>query len=528
MTPEDPPPPSGSPEIAGLRPPPATAVPPIAPLQKFGRYLIYGLLGQGGMGSVYLAEQTGPGKFRRRVALKLIHADKAVDGEQRQMLLDEAQLTALIGHPAVVTMFEVGEQFGRVFIALELVNGISLATLMQRLGGCRLPVAVAAGLVAQACDGLHAAHEARRDGQPLNLIHRDVSLSNIMCDTGGRVRLIDFGIARAAVRKNMTGPASVRGNPAYMAPEQLDGQVLDRRVDIYSTALVFYELCTGQHPFKRSMVRVPLRPLGEVCDEVGPELDEAVAASLSLDPRGRPEQIRALGAALWQAARERGIAEPSQLGEYFRAHRISLEPPPPQREAVDLGPPVHRHSVSTRPDPSPVAPAVESVLVELGADDERERELTLPDGSVALLYINDVNPCERGDHPLALSRVPGLLPAPLQVGYAGRALRIWCDASTQSGSRLGLYVDAQQPQTRLEALLLSEASLPHAFDVGHRKSAVRQVHYAVGRREGQATVARPRAAPLTISTAGDTSLLAVLTARDDSGLLHIECVRVRR
>lgn len=506
--------------------PPQARLPPSGPLRAFGKYRIFGLLGQGGMGSVYLAEQTGPGGFRRNVVLKLIHADKSARVEQRLLLIDEAQMTALIGHPNVITVFEVGEHLGRVFIALEQVRGVSLATILQRVNGAALPLPVAAALIAQACDGLHAAHELRRDGQPLNLIHRDVSLSNLMCDCDGRVKVIDFGIARADIRKILTDPAAVRGTPAYMAPEQLEGGPLDRRCDIYSCALVFYELCTGAHPFRRSMFRGVAPPLSMQCEGVGPRLDEVVTAALSLEPRGRFVSIATLADALWQAARDGGVGEPAQIAEYFRRNAISLEPPPP-REAVDLGLPTGPQARPV-PDSSAETRKFEPTPMVLDIGDEREREVLLPDGRAAVMYTTDLNSRERGDHGAALARVPSLLPAPLLIDYVGHALRITCnsDGPAQAGTRAALYVDAHQPQTRLESLLLTESSLPHTFDVGHRKGAIRQVHYTIGRRAGQTTAARPTDVPVTISTVGDVLLLAVLTARDDTGLTHIECIRI--
>lgn len=508
--------------------PPGATLPHFGPLQAFGKYRVFGLLGQGGMGSVYLAEQTGPGGFRREVVLKLIHADNSARVEQRLSLIDEAQMTALIGHPNVVTVFEVGEHLGRVYIALERVRGVSLAAIMQRMNGAPVPVPVAAALIAQACDGLHAAHELQRDGQPLNLIHRDVSLSNLMCDRDGRVKVIDFGIARADIRKIMTEPAAIRGNPAYMAPEQLTGGALDRRCDIYSSALVFYELCTGVHPFRRSMFRGLVPPLSTQRGDVDPRLDEVVSAALSLDPRGRFGSIDILADALWQAACEGGVGEPAQVGEFFRAHGVSLEPPPPRREAVDLGLPSAPQAQPT-PDSSSETGEPGATAMWLELCDERSREVLLPDGRAAVMYTTELHSRERGDHRSALARVRALLPAPLLLGYVGHALRITCDGEglAQAGARPGLYVDARQPQTRLESLLLTESSSPYSFDVGHRKGAIRQVHYTIGRRSGQATVARSRDVPVAISTAGDVLLLAVLTAHDDTGLCHIECIRVR-
>lgn len=508
-------------------------MPAEAHIQTFGRYRIRGLLGRGGMGSVYLADQTGPGGFSREVVLKLLQTIDVAGSEHRQMLLEEAQLTALISHPNVVTVFEVGEHLGRVFIALERVRGISFALLCQRLAGRRLPIPVAAAMIAQACEGLHAAHELRRGGRPLNLIHRDVSLSNLMCDIDGRVRVIDFGIARSDGRQVVTDPSAIRGNPAYMAPEQLGGAPLDRRADIYSAALVFRELAVGQHPFGRGMLRTALPPLRSLGLEIDPALDQVVSSALSLDPQGRPSQLCHLGGALSAFARRHGLAGPAHVARFFRREGVSLEPPEPARECLALGPREadEPRAAPPRPREAPARDPADGPGAELRLtlSDERVREVALPEGRTLTLHTTHINTCERGDNrQLALSRIAGLLPAALVVNSVGVALRISCEGATRDGARAALYVDAQQPHTRLESLLLTEASLPHSFDVGHRKGAVRQIAYAIGRREAQATVARPHEPRLRISAPADLSLLVVLTAYDDAGAPHVECVCLRR
>ncbi len=569
------------------------------PVQCFGAYRILGLIGRGGMGSVYLAEQTGPGGFRREVVLKLIRIQEDLGDEYRRMLLDEAQLTAWIDHPNVVKVFEVGEQQERLYIALERIVGINLLTLTQRLRPRQLPIALAAALMAQACDGLHAAHELVHGGVPLQVIHRDVSLSNLMLDRRGWIRVIDFGIARPDARHArhaLTSPEMVRGNPAYMAPEQIMAGELDRTVDVYSAALIFYELCIGKHPFDRSLRRTTLAPLRGVCGEVGPVLNEVVNASLALEPCARPAQISTLGAALWDFANRHGYGDRAYCLEFFRAAGVSLgpdalrpaellvdlvQPHGPTQVAGDAG--LHRRPAivpNTRPplpsrppappsakpprkptpetvraaaasEPLPTRAAAASGPLPDSAVSEPEPRtapvpglprvvvvpepaapLLLADGAQAIVYTTQIRVDERGPHSLALSRVPELAPLPLSFSYIGDTLCVHCAANSGSGERIALYVDAQQPDARLERLLIGPGSPPQSFDVGHRRLAVRRLLCTVGRLEGERWSVRLHKLSLELEAPPECALLVVLVAREEARadrppIYHLECICIR-
>ena len=541
------------------------------PVQLFGAYRILGLLGRGGMGAVYLAEQTGPGGFRREVVLKVIRVQEELGDEYRRMLLDEAQLTAWIDHPNVVRVHDFGEQQGRLYIALGRIVGVNLLTLTQRMRSQRLPVGLAAGLMAQACDGLHAAHELVHAGVPLQVIHRDVSLANLMIDEHGWVRVIDFGIARPDARHArhaMTSPEMVRGNPAYMAPEQIMAGELDRTVDVYAAALIFYELCTGTHPFDRTLRRTPLAPLRGVCNEVGPGLNEVVNASLALEPGARPAQISSLAAALWDCARRSGFGDPAHCREYFRDAGISLEPDAVRRAEIPvevvqpLGPTQMASSPAPRPAPArrptsapklpspplattpitPVTPIIAASLREparppppprkatpgltrLAVGEQAAPPLALPDGGQVVLHTTQIRVDERGPHPLALSRVAALAPLPLTLSHVGETLCVQCVASSGSGERIALYVDAQRPDTRLERLLVGPGSPPQSFEVGHRRHLVRRLVCTVGRREGERWRVQLPQLGLELVAPPRCSLLVVLVAREATrATYHVECV----
>lgn len=493
-------------------------------VQSFGRYRILGWLGRGGMGSVYLAEQTGPGTFNRKVALKLLRVDENLGEERRLMLIDEAQLTALINHPNIVAVYEAGEHDGKIFIALEWVEGINLATLIKR-SPQRLPAAVSAALLAQACDGLHAAHELRHKQRPLNLIHRDVSPSNLMVDLEGRVRVIDFGIARADIRMVTTDPQFIRGNPSYMAPEQLAGQEVDRRADIYTTALVFYEMCTGSHPFTRGPERSAVAPLRVLCPDVGPALGELITASLQLDPHARPAQISLLGRAMWEYARSRGFGLPTDLARYFAEAGTSLIPPEPQRSATDaefrpIGQPPRGHTVKS--------PGCDDPPLFLSAD-TRVRQIAVGGGRALSIYSTHIRSSDRTVQGMALSEIADLLPAPLTVQCLGDALSVQCRLQTPAASRASLYVDAQQPHTRLERLLITGASAGQTFEVGHRKHEVRRLHYTVARPANEGLVAQPGGPASRIVAPVNCSMMVVFTIFNrDMSVCHMECVCIER
>lgn len=505
------------------------------PVHSFGRYRILGWLGRGGMGSVYLAEQTGPGTFNRKVALKVLRVDENLSEERRLMLIDEAQLTALLNHPNVVTVYEAGEHDGKIFIALEWVGGVNLATLLKRTHQ-RLPLAVSAALLGQACDGLHAAHELRMGQRLLNLIHRDVSPSNLMVDPEGRVRVIDFGIARADIRMVTTAPQFIRGNPAYMAPEQLEGSVIDRRADIYSTALVFYELCTGTHPFQYGPTRGIVAPLRALCPDISPALGDLVSASLQLDPRTRPDKISLLGTAMWEFARAHGFTRPADLARYFTEVEISLSPAEPLRDAsyaefranTRISPTtlVKRPTVKARP-PSPAPPIGPVPLLHLL--DSRVQKIQTPGRPTVWVYPTFIRATDRTVQEMAVSGVPNLLPAPMSVRCLGDALSVECRLPALTAARVSLYLDAQRPNTRLEHLLITAATPGQAFDVGHRKYAVRRVHYTVANPETEGLVASPGGLAPRVVAPSDCCMMVVFTAYDDDMRnFYMDCVCIKR
>ncbi len=218
---------------------------------QLGRYSLHAQLAGGGMATVYLARLNGAVGFGRTVAIKRLHPHLAKDPEFVTMFLDEARLSARIQHPNVVPTLDVVATDGELFLVLEYVKGETLAVVNRAMARqkAQIPVQIVASLVVGMLNGLDAAHEARDErNTPLEMVHRDVSPQNVMVGVDGVARLLDFGIAKAASRLGNTREGQLKGKIAYMAPEQLMGQV-SRQTDIYAAGVVMWVELTGRRLF---------------------------------------------------------------------------------------------------------------------------------------------------------------------------------------------------------------------------------------------------------------------------------------
>ncbi len=225
---------------------------PSAPL-RVGRYEVITHLATGGMAQIYLARQSGLGSFERHVVLKTILRERASDQRFVTMFLDEAKLAATLNHQNVAQVYEVDQADGAYFMAMEYVHGENaraiLETTLRR--GWTIPLELAVMIVSGAAAGLHHAHERRgKQGQPLNIVHRDVSPANIMVGYDGSVKVLDFGIAKAEERATKTVGGTIKGKYGYMSPEQCKGKPIDRRSDIFALGICLYELTTLRRAFK--------------------------------------------------------------------------------------------------------------------------------------------------------------------------------------------------------------------------------------------------------------------------------------
>jgi serine/threonine protein kinase len=266
----------------------------------FGRYRLLDRIGVGGMAEVFRAVLDGPQGFSRTVVLKRILPNLAHDEGFLRLFLDEARISALLQHPAIVSTFDFGALDGTYFLAMELVDGWTLGQVMQM---CKqrltaVPIADVCYAMSELAGALAYAHAlADESGRPLEIVHRDVSPSNIMISRQGGVKLLDFGIARAAehVRDERTRHGTRKGKLSYMSPEQTTSGVVDRRADIFSLGIVFYEWLTMRRLFKRdneittvlAIRQDPIVAPSVHHTGIPPELDAMVMKMLARDPPER-------------------------------------------------------------------------------------------------------------------------------------------------------------------------------------------------------------------------------------------------
>jgi len=205
------------------------------------------------MAQIYLARQTGLGAFERHVVLKTILRERASDQHFVTMFLDEAKLAATLNHQNIAQVYEVDQADGAYFMAMEYVHGENARAILEttRRRGWTIPLELAVMIVSGAAAGLHHAHERKgKNGQPLNIVHRDVSPANIMVGYDGSVKVLDFGIAKAEERATKTVGGTIKGKYGYMSPEQCKGKPIDRRSDIFALGICLYELTTLRRAFK--------------------------------------------------------------------------------------------------------------------------------------------------------------------------------------------------------------------------------------------------------------------------------------
>jgi serine/threonine-protein kinase len=291
-----------------------------------GRYAIYDKIASGGMATVHIGRLLGPVGFARTVAVKCMRSEVAEDPEFVSMFLDEARLAGRINHPNVVAVLDVVAQAGELFLVMEYVKGESLACLLRatRERGAPMPPEMAVTTIVGVLHGLHAAHEARGErGEPLGVVHRDISPQNVLCGVDGVARVVDFGVAKAAGRIQTTRKGQLKGKMAYMAPEQLSGTV-SRATDVYAASVVLWEALAGRRLFMGEndaevfgrVLRgnVPA-PSAVAPHALPPVLDEIVLRGLNGDPEKRwvtaYEMARALEDAMVPVTA-------SKIGEWVR------------------------------------------------------------------------------------------------------------------------------------------------------------------------------------------------------------------
>jgi serine/threonine protein kinase len=323
--------------------------------QPLGRYVLGTLLGMGGAASVYMARLDGPQGFERVVAIKLVHEHLMADAEFVTMFFDEANLACRLQHPNIAHCFELCREDGALYLAMEYLQGQPLSRVYQRAQEWRQPLAfsLVAWIGARAAEALGYAHELHDDaGAALHIVHRDVSPDNLFITYDGQVKLLDFGIARAAGRRSHTNLGQLKGKFRYMAPEYATGQEFDGALDVFALGATLYEAATGVPAFSGDE-QVALRKIvsGQLADprEIRPDfpagLWKVLQQALSPRPEQRPHPpahlaraldgaaglTQAQGRALLSSAMRRLFpdemgAESSEIAELRRLSRNPEEP----------------------------------------------------------------------------------------------------------------------------------------------------------------------------------------------------------
>ncbi|MFO0617840.1 MAG: protein kinase [Polyangiaceae bacterium] len=310
---------------------------PSDPRRKLDRYELIGEIATGGMATVFLARLGGVGGFQRFVAIKRLHPHLANEEEFVEMFLDEARLAALIHHPNVVPILEVGVTDAGYYIVMEYVEGDTLSKIVARSmsGGKMVPRPILMRMLLDTLAGLHAAHDLCDDrGQLLGLVHRDVSPQNVLVGVDGSSRITDFGVARATARLTSTGSGKLKGKLAYMAPEQTRGDELDRRTDLFAAGIITWECLVGRRLFKAdteaaTLSRIlvdPIRAPSSVNSDVPKAFDGVVLRALDREASKRFQNAADMADALEQAAiaaakggPEPGIASARDVKAYVQA-----------------------------------------------------------------------------------------------------------------------------------------------------------------------------------------------------------------
>jgi serine/threonine-protein kinase len=392
-----------------------SAPPPPIDRSRIGRFEVIYPLAQGGMASVHVGRLSGMAGFEKLVAIKVIHSHLASEESFVKMFLDEARLAAQIHHPNVGEVIEVGEDHGLFYMVCELILGQSLRRVFLRARdlGMVIPRPMSADIAAKVCAALHDAHELYdADGQPYGLVHRDVSPRNVLISYNGFVKLIDFGIAWAQGRMSHTDAGVVKGKMGFMPPEQIDGQTLDRRSDIFSLGVMLYLMVTGKHPFSgesdgermRKILDGNVLPPSEVAGDVDPALEAVIMRAVARSPDDR-------------------FPDAAEMGRELKAyvHRVA-EPPGSWDSAAELGR-LMRGLFSAELDGH--RQQIRAVERESGADASFEMPDLTPSGSAAEPLRPSETDMTSADTPSSLGvRTGDRRSRAVKLGIAGGAVLI--------------------------------------------------------------------------------------------------------
>ena len=299
----------------------------------FGKYQVVKVIGEGGMGEVFLARHAGPGDFEKLVVLKRVRSDRLSDNDAVQEFFREARIAARVSHRNIVQIFDFGQSDSEYFIAMEYVRGIDLASALwfSRDIHMEWPIGLCCRIISDLCAGLHAAHSYRDEaGKPVPIIHRDVSPGNVLVAEDGTVKLADFGVATAGDITSDTEPGVFKGKCRYASPERLLGRSapLDPRIDIYAAGALLFECLTLRNftpPDHRLALglTIPVPSAKTFRQGVSDELDAVMKKALHADPDGRFQSAREFQDRLEAILKASGYATAEDLSLWVR-NLISL------------------------------------------------------------------------------------------------------------------------------------------------------------------------------------------------------------
>ncbi|MFT3697501.1 MAG: serine/threonine-protein kinase [Kofleriaceae bacterium] len=309
-------------------------IPGVQAQARLGRYELLARLATGGMGEIFLARLEGAAGFEKLYVVKRILPHLADDTRFRQMLISEAQIAAKMAHGNICQVYELGETAGQLYIVMEYLEGITTLPLLRRSSKAQVPLefGLVAAVVQQCCDALHYAHELKdRDGESLGLVHRDVTPSNVFLTESGVVKILDFGIAKAkGATSTKTEDGAVKGKYAYMAPEQLRGGAIDRRVDLFALGVVMYEMVALRRLFQRktdyltfrAVMEQPIPDIRRYRPDIPEPVANVIARALEREPAQRFDSARQLGNALLDAMNAVGMRPWTQgdIGDMVKAN----------------------------------------------------------------------------------------------------------------------------------------------------------------------------------------------------------------
>jgi serine/threonine protein kinase len=341
---------------------------------RFGPYQLIDRVAIGGMAEVFKAKRAGVEGFEKIVAVKRILPHLSENKEFLDMFVDEAKMVAGLAHPNIVQIFDLGRIEKSYYIAMEYVHGRDLRTILRRARekGLRMPLDLSLRVVGQVCAALEYAHRKKDErGQPMQIVHRDVSPQNILISFEGEVKLVDFGIAKAATKASNTDRGALRGKLLYMSPEQAWGRPIDRRSDVFSLGIVLYEMVTETKPFVGAGTEVSILELVRQCvitpaREINPRvpepLDRVIMKALAREPDERYQD-----AGQMQRGLERFLRERPPVGARDLARFLELLFDRGEREDGAFERPPAAEAAAATPTPEPMP--LESLLKRFGIDD---------------------------------------------------------------------------------------------------------------------------------------------------------------